>query len=103
MVIGSYKSTGLLGSDQAIMDGPGWYGGITIITNGSDDATVILYDDPDNADGIEIDKFVVPAADRIGGAREALPVRCNNGLWLDIDENSDCIVRYQPQKITPEE
>ncbi len=78
------KSSDLKTADATIATGKAILAGVHIITNGSADATLILYDNT-AASGVVVFKQVVTGAD------DAIPytlpdggIRCSNGIYADI-------------------
>lgn len=91
-------SSGLKSSDSAIADGPCRLRAATILTDGSNDATLTVYDNASAASGTVVMKAKVAGADLTGHL--ALPgggVACRNGLYADISgTNSSYIIYFEP-------
>lgn len=90
------KSTGVLNSDTLIMDGKAIVAGIQIITDGTNDATLILYDNT-AASGKEVFKASLTGTN--DPLYISLPdggVRCDNGLYADVTgTGAEFIVHYR--------
>ena len=78
-------SSGLKTADAVIRVDKAIATGVQIITDGTNDATLILYDNASAASGTEIFKIVVTGTD------DALPINlpnngmyCKNGIYADI-------------------
>ena len=54
--------------------------GLKVLTDGVNDVTISIYDNT-SASGKIVDKFVVPAAERYGGAIYARPIKMHNGIY----------------------
>ncbi len=92
----SSKSSGLLSADGVVMNQPGKLTAVTISADGTNAATVLLYDNASAASGNLLAKVVVDA----GLTYEALcfdaPIDALNGIYLDITgTGAECIVYYQ--------
>ena len=85
-------------SSATIAVGPCRLTSILIITNGSDDATVILYDKPSAtgiAAGNKVWEATVPAASQYGGRNWTFPVSCSSGIYCTISgTGASAIVEY---------
>lgn len=69
--------------------------GILVITNGTNAATVILYDNASAASGSVLAEFVVAGADRYGGRDWCNPVHCINGIYAAVSGiGASYIVEY---------
>jgi len=79
-------SSGLKEADAAIMATPGYFFGVLLRTDGTNEATIALYDDPDSADGTVLAAFGVPGADlaRYWEAPCGTPIWCSHGIWADV-------------------
>lgn len=84
-VIGYLDTSGLQDSDGAIKASAGHLGGIKVFSDGTNDVTVILYDDPDSAEGTVLAKVVVAGGDNQGGEFYPLPVPFSLGCYADGD------------------
>ncbi len=84
ILVGELTSFGLQSSDQAVKASAGWLGGFLVFTDGTNDATLILYDDPDSADGTVLGKWIVAGGDNNGGVMYPFPVEATTGIYGDI-------------------
>lgn len=93
----TYKSSGEISSSAAVKASSGWVGGIIILTDGTNDATVILYDDPDSANGTKLFEAKIAGGDNYGGAMFPLPLEFTTGCWAEISGSGSpsCIVIYR--------
>lgn len=88
------ESSGLKGSDAVILDNPGVLVAIIVITNESDNATAIVYDNASAASGKVLGKVVVKGADLMGGELK-INALARNGLYLDISgAGAEALIRY---------
>ena len=77
-------SSGLQTSDGTIATGKAILAGLQIITNGTNDVTVIVYDNT-SAAGTEVFKQTVTGTD--DSIPYTLPdggIRCKNGIYVDV-------------------
>lgn len=89
-------SSGLKSADAIILAAPGTLLGLIIVTDGTNDATVSLYDNASAASGNILAKFVVKGADL---AKELVISECgvvaNNGIYADVSgTGANYIVHY---------
>jgi hypothetical protein len=89
-------SSGLRTSDGIISNAPGRLHGICVGANGTDAATVIIYDNASAATGTVLAKVIVDAT--ATHENIVLPeqgVEALNGLYLDIGgTGAECVVYY---------
>ena len=89
------KSSGLQGTG-IILAKPGYLIGVTLIA-GTDDASVVLQDDADSAEGNELAKLVLDI-DLDGLTRSefpCVPTFCEYGIYATVTgTNAKCIVKY---------
>jgi hypothetical protein len=86
MVTEPAQSSGLKSADTAIHSGPCIYLGAKALGDGTNAATVIIYDNASAASGTVVGKSVVDAG-LTEGSDLVCPeggVYCQNGLYLDI-------------------
>ena len=86
-VYASYSTYEIVVDTQILTKG-GSLCSILIMSNGTDDARVILYDVDVYTDAAPTNKLVeitVAGADNYGGRIWADPVRFTEGIWADID------------------
>ena len=91
------KTTGRITSSQAIFTGPGAYGGVEVITDGTNNATCTVYDGPTSGGGNEIFHGVVKGSSNFGGhvPPEVITVQ-NNGLYVYLSgTGAEAIVHYR--------
>ena len=88
-------SSGLVAADSAIVTGKGHLEAVIGVTDGTNDATCVLYDNASAATGTVLWKGKVTAANNFGGATFPTPINFTNGIYLDITgTNAACIVYY---------
>ncbi len=88
------ESSGLKNSDVQILDNPGVLVAIIVFTDGSNDATAIVYDNPDAASGKVLGKVVVKGADLMGGELK-MNALARTGLFLDITGvGAEALIRF---------
>jgi hypothetical protein len=92
-------SSGEKTSDTIIHTGACRLTGIQIITDGTNDATVILYDNTSAAGKVLFQGTVEGgAAIHYGGRNWTFPVSCNIGIYLDLTgTGASAIVEYVPK------
>jgi len=96
ILIGELTTSDLQTGDAAVKASAGWLGGFLIITDGTNDGTLILYDDPDSADGTVLAKWVVAGGDNCGGVMFPFPVEATTGIYGDISGiGANWIAYYQ--------
>lgn len=79
------KPSGEKDADTAIMNAKGYFGGILIITDGTNDATVALWDNASAASGTEIAPAIkVAGGDNYGGFLLLRPIYCDNGIYANV-------------------
>lgn len=78
------NSSGLKTADGVIVAKPCIYWGMSAGADGTNAATVILYDNEAAASGTVIDKVIVDATATREGSAPAIGVICNKGIYLDI-------------------
>ncbi len=88
------RSSGLQTSDGAYPAKAAKFAGILVITNGSADATAVVYDNASAASGIELAKCKVLAAENYGGVFLPWPIRARQGVYVDITGNGAAYIVY---------
>lgn len=69
---------------------------LTVLTDGSNDATVTIYDHASAASGTVLAKGILPAADRTGYmVFPGRGVAAMNGAYAELT-TANCIVLYEP-------
>ncbi len=89
-------SSGSLTSDTLVTVGPAWWLGSILRTDGTNDATLDVYDGTD-ATGLLLFPDRVIGADNIGGVIIGvhMGIWCETSLWVDITGTSAyCVVYY---------
>lgn len=85
-------SSGLLSADAQVSSSPGSLAGVLIITNGSNDATLVCYSGTD-ANGLALFKGTVAAASNFGGTTFNIPVSYGK-LWCDVTGTGAAYIVY---------
>jgi len=89
-------SSGEMTSSDIILTGPGAITGIKVVTDGNNDATLIVYDNT-AASGTVIDETTVVAANNYGGRNVIFPIKVNNGIYAAISgANASYFIEYIP-------
>ena len=78
--IGSGEKT----ASAVAYNGQCWIAALEVITDGTNDATVILYDSCEGENGDKIWEVVVSGVDHYGGRSWAMPRRCKNGIYAAV-------------------
>jgi hypothetical protein len=78
------KSSGLKTSSAVVRAAPGKLCGVEIVTNGTNAATIIVYDHASSASGTVLFKGTVAGTDNYGGATFGFPVRAASGLYISV-------------------
>ena len=87
-------SSGEITSSQIVKSGAGAISAITIITDGTNKATIILYDNTE-ASGKKIWEGSVAGTSEYGGRNFVFPVKFDNGLYCAITgTGASSIVEY---------
>ncbi len=76
-------SSGLQTADAQIYTGRGTVQALTVITDGTNAATVTLYDNT-TASGTVLAQMIVAGADRTGFQSWNFHCRCLNGIYADV-------------------
>lgn len=85
------ETSGEITSDGQVFSGPGRLCSILIITDGTNDATVTLYDNT-SAAGTKLWEGIVKGADNYGGRNWTYPVKFTNGVYADLSgTGASCI------------
>lgn len=91
---GFATSTGELTADTLIVQKKGALCSVLVITDGTNAATVLIYDNT-SAAGKKIAEFTVAGATGYGGRNWIFPVGYENGLYMDISgTGASAIVEY---------
>lgn len=95
-LVDTLKSSGEKTASAAIKASRGYLGGALVLTDGTNDATVILYDNASAGSGAKLSEMVVAGADNYGRVVFPLPVAFVNGCYASISgTGASCIVYYQ--------
>lgn len=94
-VIPEIASSGLKTADAAIKAGPGTLVGFTVLTDGTNTATLILYDNPSAASGTVLGKMIVVGADRFDHIEFSSHRLASTGIYADVTgTGAEYIVYY---------
>lgn len=91
----SVTSSGLQTADGVISNAPGRLHGVSVGADGTNAATVIIYDNASAASGVVLAKVIIDATSTHESV--VLPdcgVEANNGLYLDIGGTGAEVVVY---------
>jgi hypothetical protein len=88
------QSSGLLSADAAVSTAGGQLCGVLIVTDGSNDATVIVYNNASAASGNVLFKGKVAGAANFGGATWETTIRYNAGLYVDVTGTGAAYILY---------
>lgn len=88
-------SSGLKSADAAIMAQSGFLCGLQVIADGTNAATVILYDNASAASGTVLAKIVVDAGATYEDYTPLEGIECANGIYADVSgTGAEYIVHY---------
>jgi len=90
-------STGLLSDNAAIVTSGGYaLCSVLVITDGTNAATAIVYDNAVGAGGTVLFKGVVPGSASFGGGDAGSPISITNGIYFTISgTGANAIVYYR--------
>ena len=88
------SSSGLKTDDALIASGIKQLCGIMVITNGSNDATIILYDSGTGANGTVLFKATIASAANFGGATFTNVIRTTKGIYADVTGTGAAYIVY---------
>jgi len=92
----SSQSSGLKSADAAIMAQPGKLTSLMVCADGTNAATVVLYDNASAASGTVIAKIIVDAGATQESFSVDFPIDCLNGIYADVTgTGAEYIVHYQ--------
>lgn len=77
-------SSGKITSSQAVTTQRCVFGGILIITDGTNDVTVTIYDHASAASGTAVWESTITGSDNYGGGILPHPIRCENGIYAAL-------------------
>ena len=90
----SCLSSGVKSSSGAIITGSGTLCGVQALTDGTNNATCVVYDNKSAASGNVVGKGISLGAALSGGS--ALPTTFGTGLYLSVSgTNANCIVYFR--------
>lgn len=72
----------------------GYLTGCLIVTNGTNDADIIVYDNATTASGTILWQGKVAGASNFGGATWEIPVRYNNGIYVNVTGTGATYIIY---------
>ena len=78
------RTSGIKTEDMAILARPGYFHGIEIITDGTNNASVIVYDNASAASGTVIFQGTILGANNFGGVIFIDPVEMFKGIYIDM-------------------
>ena len=88
------RSSGLRIADAAILARSGIFGGILVITDGTNNASVIIYDNATTNTGTEVWKMTVLGAENYGGGMLTNPVVVTKGIYVDVSGTGAAYIIY---------
>lgn len=90
-------SSGLKSADAAIMAMPGKLCGVILLADGTNAATLIIYDNASAASGTVLAKLSVDAGTTESQIQLPIPVVCNNGIYCDVGGTDAAYIVYYQQ------
>lgn len=84
-------NSGEITSSQLVYAGACLISKIKVLTDGSNNATIIVYDNTEGS-GKVIDKTIVAAAIRYGGGNIIPPEKCDNGIYVTISGTGASVI-----------
>lgn len=93
-LLGGYKSGGLKTSSELIKTGPGYFGGILILTDGTNAAIVTVYDNKNELSGKMLWKTKVPGSDEYGCGLFPKPIIFSNGCNVELSGTGASYIVY---------
>ncbi len=79
-----FLSSGLKDADAAILAVPGKFGGVLIITDGTNPATVVVHDHASAASGTELFSGVVAGASNFGSFFPSKSINARLGIFVNV-------------------
>jgi hypothetical protein len=92
------QTSGVKTSSGVIVPGPCLFYGVEIITDGTNPATVIIYDNATAASGTQVFTGTVAGNNNFGGILNAFPVNMTNGIYLGIAGTAASAIVYSRAK-----
>ena len=91
-------SSGSITSSSVVSKYPCLLTDLAVYADGTNGATVVLYDNASAASGTIIGKVIVPALSKSGGLVIPIPVKASNGVYISITgTNASAIVFTTPE------
>ncbi len=88
------SSSGRLTASTIVFEKNGDFDGVEVITDGTNNATITVYDGTD-AGGKELFYGVVKGSSNFGGFTPVRPITCADGLYVVVSgTGASCIVYY---------
>jgi hypothetical protein len=83
-------------ASSAAVSGACLFYGITVITDGTNNVTLNIYDNT-AASGTRLipTNFIIPGIDRYFGYKPPLPIRCTNGIYVSVSVAGGGTCSYQ--------
>ena len=88
------KSTGTLTSSTSVATVAGQLTGVLVLTDGTNAATITLYDNKSTSSGTVLFTATVPGTAYFGGATWEIPVRFTNGVYATISGTGASYIVY---------
>ena len=89
-----YKSSGLKSSSELIKTGSGYFGGILILTDGTNAATVTVYDNKNELSDKVIWKAVAVGANKCRESFPPKPILFSNGCNVELSGTGASYIVY---------
>lgn len=91
-------SSGLLAADTAVSARPAAVTSVTLVGDGTNAATVVVYDNATTNSGKAVAKLAVSATNPTAVIQLHSPISCINGIYADLTgTGAGVIVTYHPQ------
>jgi len=89
------KTSGEKTADAAITTSPGYITAIYVISDGSNNPKIIVYDNATAASGTVLIEMTVVASDNYGGRSWVFPAEFFNGIYVDVSgTGASYIIEY---------
>jgi len=88
------RTSGVKAADAVILAVRGYFHGIEIITDGTNNASVIVYDNASTASGTVIFQGTILGANNFGGVIFIDPVEMFNGIYIDMTGTGMSFIVY---------
>lgn len=93
---GATRSTGIKTSSEGIVSGGGVLTGVLVMTDGTNAATITIYDNTTSS-GTVLFKATVTGASYFGGATWEIPVRFSSGVYAVLSGTGASYILYYSQ------